>query len=138
VIEQQRDTTSFFSAVFMISAVNDKCRLISSESKYLRAYKAPLQLSRILYRSALFMQNKPNFLDAKMNVTSIQITSYLLPFTNYQYAKQSQSNPIRSELVEPIHGEPVESTCSELARPEQGRRDRIQKTGACPFRQSLP
>jgi len=36
------------------------------------------------------MQNKPNFPDAKMNVTSTQITSYHLPFTNYQYAKQTQ------------------------------------------------
>jgi hypothetical protein len=39
-----------------------------------------------------FMQNKPNFKKAKMNVTLTQITSYLLPFTNYQYAKQTQSS----------------------------------------------
>jgi len=30
------------------------------ESSYLRAYKAPLHLSRTLYKSTLFMQNKPN------------------------------------------------------------------------------
>jgi hypothetical protein len=30
------------------------------ESSYLRAYKAPLHLSRTLYKSALIMQNKPN------------------------------------------------------------------------------
>jgi len=29
---------------------------------HLRAYKAPLHLSRILYKSPVFMQNKPNFL----------------------------------------------------------------------------
>jgi len=27
---------------------------------YLRAYKAPLHLSRVLYKSTLFMQNKPD------------------------------------------------------------------------------
>jgi len=40
------------------------------------------------------MQNKPNLLDTQMNVTSAYITSYQLPVTNYQYAKQTQSNPI--------------------------------------------
>ena len=46
------------------------------ESSYLRAYKAPLHLSRNLYKSALFMQNKPNFLDALMNVTSFYTVDY--------------------------------------------------------------
>jgi len=36
----------------------------------------PLQLSRILYKSALFMQNKANFLDAQMNVNSILTKDY--------------------------------------------------------------
>jgi len=45
------------------------------ESSYLRAYKA-LHLSRTLYKSALFMQNKPNFLDAQMNVKSIHTVVY--------------------------------------------------------------
>ena len=40
------------------------------------------------------MQNKPNLLDTQMNVTSAHITSYQLPVTNYQYAKQTQTNPI--------------------------------------------
>jgi len=51
---------------------------------------------------------KPNFQNAQMNVTSAQITSYQLPITNYQYAKQTQSNPIYSELVEPTCPELVE------------------------------
>ena len=46
------------------------------ESSYLRAYKAPLHLSRTLYKSALFMQNKPNLLNAQMNVSSILTTDY--------------------------------------------------------------
>ena len=35
-----------------------------------------LQLSRILYKSALFMQNKANLLDALMNVSSIITKDY--------------------------------------------------------------
>ncbi len=46
------------------------------ESSYLRAYKAPLHLSRTLYKSALFMQNKANFLDALMNVKSFHTVDY--------------------------------------------------------------
>jgi hypothetical protein len=43
------------------------------------------------------MQNKANLLDTQMNVTSAYITSYQLPVTNYQYAKQTQTNPIYGE-----------------------------------------
>ncbi len=46
------------------------------ESSYLRAYKAPLHLSRALYKSTLFMQNKPNFLDAQMSVSSTLAKDY--------------------------------------------------------------
>ena len=44
-------------------------------SSYLRAYKA-LHLSRMLYKSALFMQNKPNLLNAQMNVKSFHTVNY--------------------------------------------------------------
>jgi len=37
---------------------------------------APLHLSRTLYKSALFMQNKPNLPDAQMNVNSLVIMDY--------------------------------------------------------------
>jgi len=37
---------------------------------------APLHLSRILYKSALFMQNKPNFRKPKMNVNSLVTIDY--------------------------------------------------------------
>ncbi len=46
------------------------------ESSYLRAYKAPLHLSRTLYKSTLFMQNKANFRKAKMNVNSFITKDY--------------------------------------------------------------
>ena len=36
----------------------------------------PLPLSRTLYKIALFMQNKPNLLDAQMNVSSITTKDY--------------------------------------------------------------
>jgi len=36
----------------------------------------PLHLSRTLYKSARFMQNKPNFLDALMNLTPTKTNSY--------------------------------------------------------------
>ncbi len=47
-----------------------------SREMILRAYKAPLHLSRVLYKSTLFMQNKPNLLDALMNVTSFYTVDY--------------------------------------------------------------
>ena len=46
------------------------------ESIYLRAYKAPLQPSRNLYKSTLFMQNKPNFRKSQMNVNTYNTTNY--------------------------------------------------------------
>jgi len=48
---------------------NPVSRIEHRESSNLRAYKPPLQLSRILYKSPLFMQNKPNFQDTQMNVS---------------------------------------------------------------------
>ncbi len=48
----------------------------SRGSSYLRAYKAPLHLSRTLYKSTLFMQNKANFQKSQMNVSSILTIDY--------------------------------------------------------------
>jgi len=45
------------------------------ESRYLRAYKA-LHLSRTLYKSTLFMQNKPNFQKSQMNVSIFSQMNY--------------------------------------------------------------
>ncbi len=54
------------------------------ESSYLRAYKAlylraykALHLSRILYKSALFMQNKPKVKNAQINVSSFITSKYV-------------------------------------------------------------
>ena len=46
------------------------------EYSYLRTYKVPLHLSRILYRSALFMQNKPNSRKSQMNISSLLTMDY--------------------------------------------------------------
>ena len=57
------------------------------KSSYLHAYKAPvfcllfsvfchLHLSRTLYKSALFMQNKPNFRKPKMNLSFYSTRDY--------------------------------------------------------------
>ena len=61
----------------------------------------PLHLSRTLYKSAFFMQNKPNFPDTQMNVTKVLTKDYEnrtlsgcgknKPNTK---PKQSQTNPI--------------------------------------------
>jgi len=62
---------------------------------YLRAYKAPLHLSRTLYKSPLFMQNKPNFQDARMNVNIYNTTYYknFIPLAGYK--NKPNSNPIK-------------------------------------------
>jgi len=83
---------------------------------------APLHLSRALYKSTLFMQNKPNFLDALMNVNKVLTRDYekktlgehgknkpntnpiktQFPQRDTRYEIQTQTNPTCSELVEPI------------------------------------
>ena len=55
---------------FLLSAI------VALRATYLRAYKAPLHLSRVLYKSTLFMQNKANLLDAQMNVRSLITVDY--------------------------------------------------------------
>ncbi len=54
---------------------------------------APLHLSRALYKSTLFMQNKPNFQKAKMNVSSAITMNYeqlTMNYANKNKPKQSQ------------------------------------------------
>jgi len=60
---------------------------------------APLHLSRTLYKSPLFMQNKPNFQDVQMNVTILLIMAYenFIPLAGYK--NKPNSNPIRQACV---------------------------------------
>ena len=63
------------------------------ESSYLRAYKAHLHLSRTLYKSTLFMQNKPNLLDAQMNVNTVITMNYEQITMNNANKNKPNSNP---------------------------------------------
>jgi len=69
----------------------------AGESSYLRAYKALLHLSRTLYKSTLFIQNKPNLLDAQMNVSIYYTKGYknFIPLAGYK--NKPNSNPIQSQ-----------------------------------------
>jgi hypothetical protein len=73
-------------------------RIENPESIYLRANKAPLHLSRILYKSAHFMQNKPNLLDAQMNVSSILTKDYENKYNWTLGQNKPNSNPIKSNF----------------------------------------
>ena len=56
---------------------------------------APLHLSRILYKSTLFMQNKPNLLHALMNVSPATTMNYEQLTMNYANKNKPNSNPIK-------------------------------------------
>jgi len=59
---------------------------------------APLHLSRTLYKSTLFMQNKPNFRKAKMNVNNYYIKDYQNFISLAGYKNKPKTNPILSGL----------------------------------------
>jgi hypothetical protein len=76
-----------------------KSQILSLEM-ILRAYKAPLLLSRALYKSTLFMQNKPNLPDTQMNASPFITKDYenqprLRTMKNKP--NQTQPNPIQSQ-----------------------------------------
>jgi hypothetical protein len=60
---------------------------------------SPLHLSRILYKSALFMQNKPNVKDAQINVNSYMKSKYEKLDTWLSGKNKPNSNPIKPNLV---------------------------------------
>jgi hypothetical protein len=73
----------------------DFLRLCAYKALYLRAYKA-LHLSRLLYKSPHFLQNKPNFLRSQMNVSNIITTNYqkFIPLVGYKNKpNQTQFKP---------------------------------------------
>jgi len=60
----------------------------------------PLHLSRALYKSTLFMQNKPNFPDAQMNVKSFHTLDYENK-SNWKLRKnKANTKPIRANLLD--------------------------------------
>jgi len=55
----------------------------------------PLHLSRVLYKSTLFMQNKPNFQDAQMNVIIYYTKVYKNETAFRRVKNKPNSNPIK-------------------------------------------
>ncbi len=66
----------------------------------LSAYKAVRQLSRTLYKSTLFMQNKANFRKAQMNVNSLITKDYRKNDAFAVQKNKANSKPIKANLPE--------------------------------------
>ena len=90
------------------SVVNERFFVILclSGKKQCRLSSAPLHLSRTLYKSPLFMQNKANLLDAQMNVSSVLTKYYENVPLRRRGQNKAKTNPTCSELVEPISEKP--------------------------------
>ena len=69
------------------------------ESSYLRAYKPPLHLSRTLYKSAHFIQFKPNFRKAKMNANAFSQKDY----ENETAFRLQKNKPNQSQWASKFH-----------------------------------
>jgi len=79
------------------------------QSGYLYACKA-LRLSRTFYKSALFMQNKPNFLPPLINLTPVRISCYennRLPIPRKNKPNQSQSQTPAAKSLKNHHRPPI-------------------------------
>jgi len=63
---------------------------------HLSSVLCPLYLSRILYKSTLFMQNKPNFHDTQMNVNPYNTTDYENISDWTLSENKPNSNPIKA------------------------------------------
>ncbi len=98
-----------------------------SREMILRAYKAPLHLSRALYKSTLFMQNKPNTKPIQSQSNPIQTQFLQRPkWTQTLFHKRimkmkppsgpKKTNPIQTQFIPTEGGS--NPTCSELACPE--------------------
>ncbi|HUU19024.1 MAG TPA: hypothetical protein VMW72_17870 [Sedimentisphaerales bacterium] len=75
---------------------NPACRGVASGEA--GSSLASLHLSRTLYKSTLFMQNKPNFRKAKMNVSIVKTMNYknFIPLAGQK--NKPNSNPILSAV----------------------------------------
>jgi len=56
-----------------------------------------LHLSRVLYKSTLFMQNKPNLLKTQMNITPVLTKYYENKPLRPRRENKPNSNPIQSQ-----------------------------------------
>ena len=71
---------------------------ILSREMILSAYKAALQLSRVLYKSTLFMQNEPNFSKSQVNVNLYNTTNYENKSDWTLGENEPKTNPIKANL----------------------------------------
>jgi len=83
--------------VILSNSLESLCLRAYKPESYLRAYKA-LHLSRILYKSPLFMQNKPNVKDAQINVNSYMKSKYEKLDIWLSGKNKPNSNPIKPNL----------------------------------------
>jgi len=102
-------------------------------SGYLYADKA-LRLSRTLYKSALFMQNKPNFLNPQTNVTSI----LTVDCENIAHCTLCENKPNPSPIklnlrVAQINLSHVNISCYENPRPRAPRENKPNLNPRTPF-----
>ena len=58
---------------------------------------APLHLSRVLYKFAPFMQNKPNFLNTQMNVNKVLTRDYEKKTLGEHGKNKANTNPIQTQ-----------------------------------------
>jgi len=84
-----------FSAFRLLFSV---FRLLSSVFCHLSSVFCPLHLSRELYKSPLFMQNKPKVKIGKMNV-SYYITNDYENKSNWTLGKRGKNKPKQSQSV---------------------------------------
>ncbi len=76
---------------------------------------APLHLSRVLYKSTLFMQNKPNFQNAQMNVNTVLTKHY----EKTGLSDKGKTNPIQTQFkanTNPIPEKPKMNVTSILTK----------------------
>ena len=67
-------------------------------TKYYRLKtNGPLHLSRALYKSTLFMQNKPNFWKSQMNVNKVLTRDYEKRTLGKRGKNKPKTNPIQTQ-----------------------------------------
>ena len=81
-----------------------------------------LLLSRILYKSPLFLQNEPKFRKSQMNVNKVLTMNYEKKDTWWTGKKRTQTNPKRTQYEPNTNPNKPKQAC-----PEQRRMDPISQ-----------
>ncbi len=86
-------TDNSLSNMMIQSKSNNHLSIINNHFAF-----APLHLSRTLYKSTLFMQNKPNFQKSQMNVNPYNTTDYENKWQRRVRKNKPNTNPIKPNL----------------------------------------